>query len=296
MAAGAVVSGITVTHPDRLLFPRARLRKLDLVRYYDAVADWMLPHLVDRPLTLKQCAPDADHCRFLRHSGERAPAPVRVVHIQELTKVGDYMVVDDRAGLLALAQRNIVEFHTWNAMTRRIEQPNRVVIDLDPGPDVAWPALVTAAKEVRALLQSVGLESWVKTTGGRGLHVVAPIRSGPDWSTVLTFARAVTSALASHRPRTYTTKFAKHGREQLILLDYLRNNRTNTSVAAYSVRARAEATASVPLSWDELSARRPPDRWTMRSVPLRLKRLRDPWVAYFTERQPLPNVRQLPKP
>jgi bifunctional non-homologous end joining protein LigD len=122
-----VLRGIAVTHPDRVMYPEDGLTKLDLARYYDAVAEVMLPHLAARPLTLKQCAPDASQCRYLRHSGERAPAQVRVVNIQEKTKVGDYMVIDDVTGLLALSQRNIVEFHTWNATTAHVERPDRVV-------------------------------------------------------------------------------------------------------------------------------------------------------------------------
>jgi bifunctional non-homologous end joining protein LigD len=273
-----------------VLFPAAGLVKLDLVRYYDAVADRMLPHLVDRPLTLKQCAPDADHCRYLRHSGERAPERVRVVQIQEQTKVGDYMVVDSRAALLTLAQRNIVEFHTWNATTRRLEQPDRIVLDLDPGPDVPWREVVSAAREVGDVFSHLGLESWLKTTGGSGLHVVVPIQPADDWSHCLEFARGVATTLAAHAPARYTTRYARRGRERRILLDYLRNNRTNTSVAAYSVRARANATVSVPIAWDELSPRLRPERWTMKTLPKRLAATPDPWARYFGSRQTLPKT------
>lgn len=282
------VAGVTITHPDRVLFPAAGLTKLDLARYYDTVAEWMLPHLEGRPLTLKQCAPNADHCRFLRHSGERAPAHVRVVKIQELTKVGDYMIVDDRPGLISLAQRNIVEFHTWNSRAERIERPDRIVFDFDPGPAVAWPAMVAAARMARESLRTIGLESWLKTTGGKGLHVVVPIAPEHDWSVCLEFARQIATAWAEDDPSRYTIKFAKRGRESQILIDYLRNNRTNTSVAAYSVRARAQATVSVPIDWDELTPRLRPAQWTIKTVPRRLAGLSNPWAGYFRSRQPLP--------
>jgi bifunctional non-homologous end joining protein LigD len=282
------ISGVRITHPERLMFPDLGLTKLDLIRYYDAVADWMLPHLRTRPLTLVQCAPDADHCRYLRHSGERAPEQVRVIEIQEQTKIGDYMIVDDRPGLIALAQRNIIEFHTWNASAERLEQPNRIVLDLDPGPDVPWRDMVHAAKLVRDALKDIGLRSWLKTTGGKGLHVVVPIAPTQSWEACLTFARTVAETLVQHDPDRYTIKFAKRGRERLILLDYLRNNRTNTSVAAYSGRARALATVSVPLDWDELTARTRPERWTVKTVPRRLKTHADPWKDYFKSRQQLP--------
>jgi bifunctional non-homologous end joining protein LigD len=281
-------AGIRVTHPERLLFPDVGLSKLDMVRYYDTVADWILPHLRGRPLTLKQCAPDADHCRYLRHTGERPPAQVRVIHIREKTKVGDYMVVDDRPALIALAQRNMVEFHTWNSTDRQLEHPDRVVLDLDPGPGVPWPRMVEAARLVRTSLASLKLEAWIKTTGGKGLHIVVPIAPVHDWSACLAFARALASEVEQHDPPGFTTKFSKRVREKRILIDYLRNNRTNTSVAAYSVRARAAATVSVPLSWDELSPRLRPERWTIKTVPGRLRNLSDPWAGYFKRRQRLP--------
>jgi bifunctional non-homologous end joining protein LigD len=286
--AAIAIAGITITHPERLLFPNAGLTKLDLVRYYDAVSDWILPHLVARPLTLKQCAPDVDHCRFLRHSGERAPKQVRVISIQEQTKVGDYMIIDDLSALIALAQRNIIEFHTWNSVAGNIERPDRVVFDLDPGPAVAWKETVAAARLMRASLQSVGLESWVKTTGGNGIHVVVPIVPKHDWSDCLTFARTVAAQIAEHDAKRFTTKFSKQGRESQILIDYLRNNRTNTSIAAYSARARAGATVSVPIAWEELTARLRPERWTMTTTPKLLTARKDPWAQYFRARQTLP--------
>lgn len=283
------ISGIPVTHPERVIYPEAGLTKLDLVRYYDTVSEWMLPHLGGRPLTLKQCAPDAAHCRYMRHSGEhRAPAQVRVINIREKTKIGDYMIVDDRPGLIALAQRNIVEFHTWNSTADAIEHPNRIILDLDPGPAVPWRAMVDAARLVRKALQGLRLESWIKTTGGKGLHIVVPLAPVHDWSVCLAFARSFAAELATFDPARFTTKFSKTGREAHILLDYLRNNRTNTSVAAYSARARANATVSVPIAWEELTPRLDPERWTIKTLPRRLKSLKDPWADYFTKKQKLP--------
>jgi bifunctional non-homologous end joining protein LigD len=280
------IAGVTITHPDRLVYEALGLTKLDVVRYYDTVAERMVRHLADRPLTLVQCAPDTEHCRYLRHSHQRAPEQVRVVRIQEQTKVGDYMVVDDRMGLIALAQRNILELHTWNTTTAEIEQPNRVVLDLDPGPDVPWKHMVEAAHLLRDVLHHVELESWLKTTGGAGLHVVIPIRQEHDWSTCLGFAKAVAVSLVQHDSSRYTTTFAKRGRERQILIDYLRNNRTNTSVSAYSLRARPGAPVSMPMHWDELTTRMQPQRWTIRTVPRRLQDL-DPWASYFRKRQRL---------
>jgi bifunctional non-homologous end joining protein LigD len=282
------IAGVPITSPERLLFPAARVTKLDMLRYYEAVAKWMLPHIKGRPLTLKQCAPDVDHCRYLRHSGERAPKQVRVVNIQEQTKIGDYMVIDDVAGLIALAQRNIIEFHTWNSTAANVEQPDRVVFDLDPGPDVAWKDTVAAAHLVRESLTGIGLRSWVKTTGGKGLHIVVPIVAAYDWSHCLAFARAVAGEIVGHDPKRFTLKYSKQGRSSQILIDYLRNNRTNTSVAAYSARARDSAAVSVPVSWEELTGRLKPERWSIRSVPTLLRARKDPWAGYFRARQKLP--------
>ena len=282
------IAGVPITSPERLLFPDARITKLDMLRYYEAVSKWMLPHLVGRPLTLKQCAPDVDHCRYLRHSGERAPKQVRVVNIQEQTKVGDYMIVDDRAGLIALAQRNIIEFHTWNSTAEQVEMPNRIVFDLDPGPDVAWKDTVAAAGLVRASLKGIGLNSWIKTTGGKGLHIVVPVVPAYEWSACLAFARAVAGEIAAHDPRRFTLKFGKSGRTSQILIDYLRNNRTNTSVAAYSARARGTPTVSMPIAWEELTPRLRPEQFSIRTVPKMLKARKDPWAGYFRARQRLP--------
>jgi bifunctional non-homologous end joining protein LigD len=184
---------------------------------------------------------------------------------------------------------DVMEVHTWNSRVSDIERPDRVVIDLDPGQRVAWRTVVEAARTVRRLLEAIDLDSFVKTTGGRGLHVVVPIVPRADWSEVLEFARAIAAVLVRRDPARFTARFAKAGREDTLLVDYLRNNRTNTSVAAYSLRARPGAPASMPLAWKDLTASRPPDRFTLATVPSRLARTRrDPWDAYWTTRQRIP--------
>jgi bifunctional non-homologous end joining protein LigD len=166
------------------------------------------------------------------------------------------------------------------------------VLDLDPGPDVRFAEVARAAALVRDALAALGLASFVKTTGGVGLHVVVPLSPERPWQGCLAFARAFASALAAHDPRRFTTAFAKAGRERKILLDYLRNNRTNTSVAALSTRARAGAPVSVPISWDELTGRLRPERFTIESVPRRLAALgADPWRGYEAARRPLDRAR-----
>ncbi|BDG04458.1 non-homologous end-joining DNA ligase [Anaeromyxobacter oryzae] len=283
------IGGVRITHPDRVMFPDPGLTKADVARYYAEVAPAMLPHLAGRPLTLYHCPEGLlGECRFMKHSKQWAPAAVRRVAIREKTKTGEYLVVDTAEALLSLVQMDVLELHTWNSTTDRLEEPDRIVLDLDPGPEVPFSAVVTAARLVREALRTLGLGAFVKTTGGAGLHVVAPLVPAARWQDCLAFARGLAGLLVQHDPRTFTASFARTGRERKILVDYLRNNRTNTSVAAFAVRARPGAPVSVPLAWDELSPRLRPDRFTVRTVPRRLARLgADPWGAYRHEARPL---------
>lgn len=291
------VAGVGISHADRVMFPAAQVTKLDLARYYESIARWILPHLADRPLTLVRCPTgvrsgagkrNAD-CFFMKHSKVWAPAAIRRVRIREKTKIGEYLIADSIAAVAGLVQMDVLELHTWNACFARVEQPDRIVIDLDPGDDIDWADVVSAARLVRELLEILDLESFVKTTGGRGLHVVVPLVPRDDWSTCLAFARAFALSVVRRRPDLFTERFGKAGRHDKILIDYLRNNRTNTSIAAYSTRARPAAPVSMPLAWSELSARLRPDRFTITTAPARLARLRtDPWKDYWRSKQRIP--------
>ena len=284
-----------------MVFPAARVTKLGLARYYETIADWILPHLVDRPLTLVRCPSGVsaatargEDCFYVKHSKVWTWPAIRRVRIREKTKVGEYMIADSLPALLSLVQMGVLEIHTWNSGFAAVEYPDRIVIDLDPGERVAWPAVVEAARLVRQLMSVLDLESFVKTTGGRGLHVVVPLASTSkqdDWGACLEFVRAFAMALVRRQPSLFTERFAKSGRDDKILVDYLRNNRTNTSIAAYSTRARPDATVSVPITWEELSPARKPDRFTIATVPARLARLRaDPWKQYWKAKQRIPRL------
>ena len=286
-AGAPTVAGIRISHPDRLIYPEQRFSKVQLARYYHEVADWMVPHLVGRPLTLVHC-PDgvAAPCHYLRHAKAWGPKALRRVRIKEKTKVGEYLVADNVDALVSLAQMGVVEIHTWNSTDDDIERPNRLVFDLDPGPQVAWKQVVAAAALVRDALKTLGLDSWAKTTGGRGLHVVLPIKPERNWAECLVFARDFSEAVVRADPRRYTTAFAKAGRDDKLLIDYLRNNRTNTSVCAFSARARPGALVSMPVAWSDLAGG--PDRWTVLTAPRRLKRTKvGPWEGYWTTKQRL---------
>ncbi|HCF61793.1 MAG TPA: DNA ligase D [Myxococcales bacterium] len=285
----AVVAGVALSHPQRVVFPDAGITKLDLARFYEAIADWILPHLEGRPLTLLHCPENIEEgCHFLKHVKGWAPRSLRRVHIRERRKTGEYVIVDSAPALVSLVQMGIVELHTWNTREGAIERPDRLVIDLDPGPAVAWPAVIETALLVRAAFEALELRAFVKNTGGRGLHVVVPIVAERDWGECLELSRRLATFIAEQRPELYTTALPKPGRAEKILIDYLRNNRTNTSVAAYSVRARPRAPVSTPLRWEELSADLPPDFFTVANLPRRLATLKaDPWSDYWRIEQRL---------
>ena len=280
-----VVAGIRISHPNRPIYPELRVSKLDFVRYFESIGEWIVPHVRGRPLTLVHCpAGIGGACMYMKHAKAWGPTALRRVRIQEKTKIGEYLVADNISGVVALAQMGIVEIHTWNSTDDDVERPNRIVWDLDPGPQISWRQITAVALSLREVLAALKLKAWVKTTGGRGIHVVVPIAPKRDWSECLEFSRDVSEAFVRTNPTLLTTTFKKLGRERKILIDYMRNNRTNTSIAAYSSRARPGAHVSTPLDWSELDT--PPDRWTLSTVPKRLRRLRkDPWAAYWTTRQ-----------
>ncbi|HMI87782.1 MAG TPA: non-homologous end-joining DNA ligase [Polyangiaceae bacterium] len=287
-----LVGGVSISHPDRVLDP-AGITKLDLARYYERVGEEMLPHVKERPLTLMLWDPSARERggKFMRHAHAWGPDVLRRVHIQEKTKVGEYLVVDNADGLIALAQMDVLEIHTWNSLAEDVEHPNRVVFDLDPAPDVPWARVVECAHYLRERLVALQLAAWPKTTGGKGVHVVVPLEPRADWAQCLEFTRAFADVMQTERPEDFVTTLSKAKRSGKILVDYLRNNRTNTTIAAFSIRARRHAPVSVPISWDELDASLKSDFFTLHNIGERIdKRGRDPWAGYFTRRQRLPRA------
>ena len=222
-----------------LIYPDLGISKIQLARYYERIADWIVPHVAGRPLTLVHCpAGIAAPCNFLKHAKAWGPSALRRVQIQEKTKVGEYLVADSIEAVVSLAQMGIVEIHTWNSTADDIERPNRIVWDLDPGPEVSWKQVVKAAELVRDVLKTLELRSWVKTTGGRGLHVVVPLKPKRTVAECLDFSRAVSEAIVRAQIPTPIRQRSRSRTRAQILIDYLRNNRTNTSVCAFSPRAR----------------------------------------------------------
>jgi len=276
--------GIKFSNLEKVLYPEQNLRKAELIAYYASIASVMLPHVQDRPLTLVRCPNGRGKCFFQKHANEGVPDFVRRVPIAEADeKFEDYLVVDDPRGLVSLAQLGVLEVHTWPCHAAQVERPDQFVFDLDPGEGLAWSAVTAATLELRDRLQALGLESFVKTTGGKGLHVVLPVRPQLDWDTHKAFASALSDAMARDSPRKYLTSMRKDQRKGRVFLDYLRNGRGATAVAPYSTRAREGATVATPLSWDELEAKTQPS-FNVGSVLGRLSQP-DPWREYSKLKQ-----------
>jgi bifunctional non-homologous end joining protein LigD len=286
-ASADAVAGVSLSNPDRVMYPQQGITKLDLARYYESVADWILPHVVRRPLSLVRCPKgQGGKCFFQKHLNETLQAPVRGVVVKEKGEASQYVVIDDLPGLITLVQFGVLEIHPWLSREDRLEQPDRLVLDLDPGPGVEWPQVVEAAELLRRLLEELDLVSFVKTTGGKGLHVVVPLMRRNTWEEVRSFAEAVAREVARAAPDRYVATMTRQKRTGRIFIDYLRNARGATAVAAYSTRARLGASVSTPLTWDELRAVDCPDIFSVTSVSERLGRIRrDPWPGFFDARQ-----------
>lgn len=288
-AAKQEYAGIRLTSPDKVLYPEQGITKLELASYYRMIAEWMLPHIADRPLVLVRCPEGrAQECFYQKHPGTGTPKALRQFPIKEKSKTEPYVLVDDVAGLISLAQIGALEIHAWGSRTDKLEQPDRLIFDLDPDPQVPWPRVVDGAHQVREFLEQLGLESFVKTTGGKGLHLVVPIQRRHDWDEAKAFCKAVADAIVRADPHRYTANMAKAARHGKIFIDYLRNGRGATAVVPYSPRARAGAPVSTPLAWAELTAHMRSDQFTLRNVLNRLKALKaDPWGAIGSIRQSL---------
>jgi bifunctional non-homologous end joining protein LigD len=282
-------AGVRLTSPEKVLYPEHGITRLELARYYQSVAEWMLPCIEDRPLVLVRC-PDGrgKACFFQKHPGAGSPQAFHQIPIKEKNKTENYVMVDDVAGLISLAQIGALEVHAWGSRADKLENPDRMIFDLDPAPDVSWPWVVQSARQVRGFLEELRLESFVKTTGGKGLHIVVPIDRKHDWNEVKEFCKAVAALIVTADPEHYTSNMSKAARPGKIFIDYLRNARGATSVAPYSPRAKPGAPISVPITWSELSPRIRSDHYTLRNIARRLASLkRDPWRGIASTRQSL---------
>ena len=284
-------NSLPITHPDKVLDAESGLTKRQLAEYYLEIAEHMLPHVAGRPLSVVRCPEGSDKpCFFQKHVGLGTPRGVSSVSVKsrKTGKVDDYLSVDSADGLVGLAQMGVLEIHPWGSRNDSLDRPDRMVIDLDPDSAIEWKTLVHAAGEVRKVLKQMHLESFLKSTGGKGLHVVVPIDPEHEWPAVKDFAHNLVLAMERQKPDLYITKMTKASRKNRIYLDYLRNDRDATSIAPFSPRARHGTPVAMPLRWNELDAEEMPRFFLLGLAEWRSRLRHDPWKAMATLRQPLP--------
>ncbi len=276
-----VVAGVRITHPGRIIDGSSGFTKLDLARYYEQVAQWVLPHLADRPVALVRGPDGAQGELFFQKHADHMKIP-GILQLAPKFDPGHaaLMVIDSVGALIGAVQFGTIELHTWNATTKAIERPDRMIFDLDPDPVLKWKTVVEAAQLTRSILQELGLNTVVKTSGGKGLHVVVPLARRNDWNEVRAFSQAVAQHLAATLPDRFSAKMGPKNRVKKVFVDYLRNRRGASTVAAYSARARSGLPVSVPVGWDELDGLNVADQWNIGTLPERLANMtQDAWAS-----------------
>jgi bifunctional non-homologous end joining protein LigD len=284
---GVEVAGVHLTNPDRVLYPEQGITKLALAHYYEGVQTHVLPGLRRRPLALVRCPQGHDEqCFYQKHPGDGFAPSLPRVTIAGKEAQGRYAYVETLADLIGLVQLGVLELHVWGCRVDDVERPDQLVLDLDPGDDVPWAETLATARSLHERLADLGLTSFLRTTGGKGLHLVVPLAGNQGWDDVKAFARAVCERHAAEDPRRRTTNMSMARRRGRIFLDYLRNGRGATAIASYSTRARSGAPVAVPIRWDELSSALRSDRYDVDNVRRRLAALgADPWHGFEAARR-----------
>jgi len=283
---------LAITHPDKVLDAESGMTKRSLAEYYDAIADHLLPHIANRPLSIVRCPSGSDKpCFFQKHVGRGVPDGVKTVVIknQESGEMEDFLTVNSSEGLVGLAQMSVLEIHPWGSRNDSLDKPDRVVFDLDPDLSIEWKALAETAQKLKMRLSRVGLKSFLKSTGGKGLHVVIPIRPEHEWPAVKQFAHEIVLEMEHAQPDLYVTKMTKTVRKNHIYLDYLRNDRESTSIAPFSPRARPGTPVAVPLQWTELDSAKAPAFHVPDFARWKTRLRNDPWRKLPETDQRLPS-------
>jgi bifunctional non-homologous end joining protein LigD len=276
-----------ITNPDKVLYPEDKITKGQIADYYQMVSAWILPYVSNRPLTLLRCPEGYQKCFYQKHLKDETLG-LYTFPIKEKAKVEEGIYINDIDGLKALCQMGVLEIHSWGSHVDNIEKPDFIVFDLDPAPEVAWVEVVNTAREIKKHLQQFGLKSFVKTTGGKGLHVVIPIKPEYDWDTIKNFSHVFVDFMVANNPTKYVSKMSKQLRKGKIFIDYLRNQRGATAISPYSTRARIHAPVSVPLAWEELTKNRKDTAYTIKTLEKRLDKLKkDPWQDFYKIKQSL---------
>ena len=287
MTEERIVEGVRLSNPGKVLYPEQGITKLELAEYYVAVAGWMLPHVAGRPVTMVRCPTGAEQkCFYQRHAGSGV-----LPQLKEVTVPGfadPYLYIEDVAGLIAMVQMGTLEIHPWGVTVERPDRPDRIIFDLDPDEGLGFVEVVSAALEVRERLRRAGLESFVKTTGGKGLHVVVPIEPVTEWRAAKAFAKSFSDEMADDAPERYLTRISKAERAGRIFIDYLRNDPTSTAVGPYSTRSRPGAPVAMPIEWEALERPLDPAAFTIETVPALAAGRKDPWAEMPAVLQRLP--------
>ncbi|MES2563271.1 MAG: DNA ligase D, partial [Pseudomonadota bacterium] len=287
VAGTATVAGIKLSNPDKVLYPEAGLTKRDLATFYENIGEWLLPHLRNRPLTLVRCPNGWDkQCFYQKHPDAKVNPLIERVTVEESNGPTLYMVANSVPAIVALLQMGALELHPFGSCTPKLHCPDRIIFDFDPDDAISWERLVEAVHLLKTLLEELGLKPFIKTTGGKGLHVVIPIRPNFGWDEIKPFTKAIAELLEQSFPDRFVSNMSKAKRRGKIFIDYLRNGEGATAVAAYSLRAREGAPVATPVGWEELAQDVRRDYFNVRNVPERLQRMtRDPWGDFFTIKQ-----------
>jgi bifunctional non-homologous end joining protein LigD len=274
------VAGVRLSHPDKVLFPKQGISKSDLATYYEAIAERILPHIADRPLSLVRCPQGrGGKCFFQKHDQGGFPDALKTIAITEASGVrASYFYADTLAALIAGVQVGVLEFHIWGCRRDRLEQPDRLVFDFDPDEALNFAEVSRAAMDVRDRLKALGLDSWAMVTGGKGIHVVIPLARRNGWDEVKSFARGFARQLAEDEPDRFIAKASKASRTGRIFIDWLRNDRGATAICPYSTRAREGAPVAMPVSWEELGGLEAANVFTIANAPRRVRDMPDPWA------------------
>jgi bifunctional non-homologous end joining protein LigD len=275
-----------LTNLDRVLYPEQGLTKGDLLTYYESIADWILPYIKDRPLTVVRCPDNYKECFYQKRMNETVPSVIKSVMVMEHGKKQAYLTIDNREGLLGLVQMGVLEIHPWGSSNEAIEKPNWMVFDLDPAPDVAWKEVVVCAQLMQQFFDFLKLKTFVKTTGGKGLHVVIPIKPDLMWQEIRDITKRIAEAIVAIDPGKYIATMSKAKRKGKIFIDYVRNTRGATAIAPYATRARLHAPVAMPIAWQQLSSDLRSDSFTMTNAVAYLQHLKtDPWQEFFQVQQ-----------
>jgi bifunctional non-homologous end joining protein LigD len=282
------VLGVSVSHPDRVIFKNTTITKGGLAKYFAAVAPWILKDIADHPITLLRCPEGmAGDCFYQRNPGTGLGPDVKPFRWRHKGKSYEYLYIEDEKGLIELIQMGAIEIHPWGARVSRIDYPDRLIFDLDPDEGVPFEAVKLAARDLRRRLDAKGLESFLKCTGGKGLHVTVPLAAKDNWETVKAFCAALAHQMAEEVPTAYVATMTKAKRTGKIFVDFFRNDYTATAIADYGVRARPGGPVALPIEWSELGRLKAANQFTISDVLERLKKKR-PNTDRYTKRQKLP--------